>query len=300
MSLDGLRIGISLPVRELENDLAAIRDFAQSAEELGFTHLRVPDMLVRPGGGHLHEPLTLFSWVAALTSAIELVPSVIILPVRQTALVAKQAAEIDVLSGGRLRLGVGVGRSAEEYAALGQDFRTRGRRCDEQIELLRLLWTQDEVHFEGRWDRIEGAGISPLPVQRPIPIWIGPGGGGGELPAPVLRRIGRLSDGWFAIIRPTPCRRPARASTRKPRRPDATPRRSASRPRSDSRASSRPSGWPRRKRGPRRARRTSASAPSAVASTRRVTSPHCMRRATPSTRRRRRRASAQASLTAVP
>ena len=109
MSLDGLRIGISLPVRELENDLAAIRDFAQSAEELGFTHLRVPDMLVRPGGGHLHEPLTLFSWVAALTSAIELVPSVIILPVRQTALVAKQAAEIDVLSGGRLRLGVGVG-----------------------------------------------------------------------------------------------------------------------------------------------------------------------------------------------
>ncbi len=203
MSLDGLRIGISLPVRELENDLAAIRDFAQSAEELGFTHLRVPDMLVRPGGGHLHEPLTLFSWVAALTSAIELVPSVIILPVRQTALVAKQAAEIDVLSGGRLRLGVGVGRSAEEYAALGQDFRTRGRRCDEQIELLRLLWTQDEVHFEGRWDRIEGAGISPLPVQRPIPIWIGPGGGGGgELPAPVLRRIGRLSDGWFAIIPP--------------------------------------------------------------------------------------------------
>ncbi len=201
-ALPGLRIGVSLPVRELQDDLPGIRDFAQSAEELGFTHLRVPDMLVRPGGGHLHEPLTLFSWVAALTSAIELVPSVIILPVRQTALVAKQAAEVDVLSGGRLRLGVGVGGSAEEYAALGQDFRTRGRRCDEQIELLRLLWTQDEVSFEGRWDRIEGAGIGPLPVQRPIPIWIGPGGGGGEVPAPVLRRIGRLSDGWFAIIPP--------------------------------------------------------------------------------------------------
>ena len=198
--LDGLRIGISLPVRELENDLAGIRDFARTAEELGFTHLRIPDMVMRPGGGHLHEPLTLLSWVAALTSTIELVPSVIILPLRQTVLVAKQAAELDLLSGGRLRLGVGVGRSAEEYAALGQDYRTRGRRCDEQIELLRLLWTQDEVNFEGRWDRVEGAGINPLPVQRPIPIWIGPGGGG-QVPA-VLRRVGRLADGWFAIIPP--------------------------------------------------------------------------------------------------
>ena len=200
--LDGLRIGISLPVRELENDLAAIRDFARTAEELGFTHLRIPDLVMRPGGGHLHEPLTLLSWVAALTSTIELVPSVIILPVRQTVLVAKQAAELDLLSGGRLRLGVGVGRSAEEYVALGQDFRTRGRRCDEQIELLRLLWTRDDVTFEGRWDRIEGAGINPLPVQRPIPIWIGPGGGAGEIAEPVLRRIGRLADGWFAIIPP--------------------------------------------------------------------------------------------------
>ena len=196
--LDGLRIGISLPVRELENDLAAIRDFARTAEELGFTHLRIPDMVMRPGGGHLHEPLTLLSWVAALTSKIELVPSVIILPLRQTVLVAKQAAELDLLSEGRLRLGVGVGRSPEEYAALGQDYRTRGRRCDEQIELLRLLWTQDEVTFEGQWDHVEGAGIDPLPVQRPIPIWVGPGGGG-QAPA-VLRRVGRLADGWFAII----------------------------------------------------------------------------------------------------
>ena len=198
--LEGLRIGISLPVRELENDLAGIRDFARTAEELGFTHLRIPDMVIRPGGGHLHEPLTLLSWVAALTSTIELVPSVIILPLRQTVLVAKQAAELDLLSEGRLRLGVGVGRSREEYAALGQDYGTRGRRCDEQIELLRLLWTQDEVDFEGRWDRVESAGINPLPVQRPIPIWIGPGGGG-QAPA-VLRRVGRLADGWFAIIPP--------------------------------------------------------------------------------------------------
>ncbi|MDA1062474.1 MAG: TIGR03619 family F420-dependent LLM class oxidoreductase, partial [Chloroflexi bacterium] len=194
-----MRIGISLPVRELQNDLAAIREFAQTAEELDFTHLRVPELVIRPGGGHLHEPLTLLSWVAALTSRIELVPSVLILPARQTALVARQTAAIDVLSGGRLRLGVGVGTNAEEYAALGQDFHTRGQRCEEQIALLRLLWTQDSVDFEGRWDRIRGAGIDPRPVQQPIPLWIGPGGGASPSEA-MLRRIGRLADGWFAIL----------------------------------------------------------------------------------------------------
>ena len=194
-----MHIGISLPVRELQNDMAAMRDFAQTADELGFTHLRVPELLIRPGSGELHESLTLLSWVAALTTNIELVPSVIILPARQTVMVAKQAATIDVLSGGRLRLGVGIGGSAEEYAALGQDFHTRGRRCDEQLELLRLLWTQDSVDFEGRWDRVEGAGIGPLPVQQPIPVWIGPGGGA-PLPERVLRRIGRFADGWFAIV----------------------------------------------------------------------------------------------------
>ncbi len=192
-----MRIGISLPVRELKNDLTAVRDFVQTADELGFTHLRVPDQVVREKSGHLHEPLTLLSYVAALTSQIELVPSVIVLPVRQTALVAKQAAEIDLLCGGRLRLGVGVGVSPEEYSALGQDFHTRGRRCEEQIELLRQLWTQGTVDFEGRWDRVHGAGIDPLPVQRPIPIWIGPGSAPSE---PVLRRIGRQADGWFAIV----------------------------------------------------------------------------------------------------
>lgn len=194
-----MRIGISLPVRELQNDMAAIRDFAQTADDLGFTHLRVPELLIRPGSGELHESLTLLSWVAAHTTRIELVPSVIILPARQTVMVAKQAATIDVLSGGRLRLGVGVGGNAEEYVALGQDFHTRGRRCEEQLELLRLLWTQESVDFEGRWDRVEGAGINPLPVQRPIPVWIGPGGGA-PLADRMVRRIGRLSDGWFAIV----------------------------------------------------------------------------------------------------
>lgn len=197
-----LQIGISLPVRELQDDLEGLREFAQTAEDLGFTHLRVPDLVLRPNGGHLHEPLTLLSWVAASTSVIGLVPSVIILPERQTALVAKQAAEVDVLSGGRLRMGVGVGRSAEEYAALGQDFGTRGRRCEEQIRLLRMLWTQDAVEFAGRWDQIAGIGIRPLPVQQPIPIWIGPGSGGGVIAETVLRRIGCFADGWFAIIPP--------------------------------------------------------------------------------------------------
>ncbi|MDA1061572.1 MAG: TIGR03619 family F420-dependent LLM class oxidoreductase [Chloroflexi bacterium] len=196
-----MQIGISLPVRELNEDLPAIRDFAQTAEELGFTHLRVPDQVIRPGSGPLHEPLTLLSWIAGMTTRIELVPSVIILPERQTALVAKQTAEIDVLSGGRLRLGVGVGGNEDEYRALGEDFHTRGRRCDEQLAVLRLLWTEETVDFEGRWHHIAGAGLNPLPVQRPIPIWIGPGSGADGLPADrVLKRVGRHADGWFAIL----------------------------------------------------------------------------------------------------
>ena len=123
-----LRLGVSLPVRELRDDLAAIRDFAALAEQLGFTHLRIPEQIIRTESGHLHEPLTLLAYLSALTERIERVPSVLVLPTRQTALVAKQAAEIDVLSAGRLRLGIGVGNSRREYRALGQDFKTRGRR----------------------------------------------------------------------------------------------------------------------------------------------------------------------------
>lgn len=195
-----MQIGISLPVREMKNDLAAIREFAQTAEELGFTHLRIPDQVARPGVGHLHEPLTLLSWLAGFTSTIELVPSVIILPARETVLVAKQAAEIDLLSDGRLRFGVGVGRSPEEYESLGQDFSTRGRRADEQIELLKLLWKHETVEFSGRFDTVNGLGINPLP-EHEIPIWIGHGpvNEDGNLARPVLRRIAR-SDGWFAVL----------------------------------------------------------------------------------------------------
>ncbi|MCY3970709.1 MAG: TIGR03619 family F420-dependent LLM class oxidoreductase [Acidobacteria bacterium] len=193
-----MRVGISLPVRELKDDLGAVKAFAQAADELGYTHLRVPDLIARPKSGHLHEPLVMLSYVAAVVKKIELVPSVIVTPSRQTVLLAKQMASLDRLSGGGVRLGVGVGGSEAEYRALGQDFHTRGARCEEQIELLRKLWTEPVVEFEGRWDSVSGTGIDPLPA-RPIPIWIGARG----LPVPrIRRRIGRQADGWFVLCSP--------------------------------------------------------------------------------------------------
>jgi len=193
-----MRIGISLPVRELQDDLGAIRAFAQAADESGFTHLRVPDLVLRPEGKHLHEPMLLLAYIAAITERIELVPSVIVAPSRQTVLLAKQAAELDVLAGGRTRLGVGVGGSKAEYEAQGHEFTTRGARLDEQIGLLRRLWTEPDVTFEGRFDTVPGAGLNPRPVS-PIPIWIG----AGRLPADrVVARIGRLADGWFVLCSP--------------------------------------------------------------------------------------------------
>jgi len=194
-----MKIGVSLPVREMKNDLGAIRAYAQLAEELGLSHLRVPDQVIRPASGHLHEPMMMMAWIAAVTERIELCPSVIILPSRQTALLAKQVAELDVLSNGRTRLGIGVGNSPEEYAAQGRAFNTRGERCDEQLELLKLLWSQETVDFAGRWEQISGMGIDPRPVQQHIPIWIG------ARPTPgdrVVRRMGRHADGWFVLCGP--------------------------------------------------------------------------------------------------
>jgi probable F420-dependent oxidoreductase len=194
-----MKIGVSLPVREMANDLVAIRDFAQTAEGLGLTHLRVPDQIMRPGNKHLHEPMMLLSYIAALTEKIELCPSVIVLPARQTVHFARQAAELDVLSGGRVRVGIGVGGSTDEYESLGMDFHRRGKRCDEQMVLLKQLWSQEEVNFEGEFDSVQGMGINPLPVQRSIPMWIGAAG----IPsASVTRRIGQQSDGWFVLCSP--------------------------------------------------------------------------------------------------
>jgi probable F420-dependent oxidoreductase len=195
-----VKIGVSLPVRELEDNLAAIREFALLAEQLGFTHLRIPELIVREDSGHLHEPLTLLAYLAGCTRTIGLVPSVLVLPARQTALVAKQAAEVDILSGGRLRLGVGVGNSRREFQALGQDFETRGRRCSEQMVLLKRLWTEEEVVFDGEFHQLDHVGINPRPIQRPIPMWIG----GASVPSEaVLRRIGEHADGWFALCSPS-------------------------------------------------------------------------------------------------
>ena len=194
-----MKIGVSLPVRELKNDIIAIKDFCQMAEQLGYNHLRIPDQILRPGNKHLHEPLTLMAYLAGITESIELVPSVIILPARQTVLVAKQAAEIDILSGGRLRLGIGVGGSEEEYTFLGEDFKNRGKRCDEQMRLLKALWTQDQVTFNGEWHSISDTGLNPLPVQRPIPMWIGAKASPNSA---VINRIATQSNGWFVLCTP--------------------------------------------------------------------------------------------------
>ena len=194
-----MKFGVSLPVRELADDLTAIRDFAQMAEGLGLNHLRIPEQIIRPSSGHLHESMMILAYIAAITERIELVPSVLILPARQTALFAKQATELDIVSEGRVRLGIGVGSNKEEYEALNVDFHTRGRRCDDQMQLLKLLWTEESVDYSSEFHQFNQVGINPLPVQRPIPMWIG----ARALPAKsVVRRIGQLSDGWFVLCDP--------------------------------------------------------------------------------------------------
>ena len=194
-----MKFGVSLPVREMKGDLGAIRAYAVLADELGLSHLRVPDTIINKNAGHLHEPMTLLAWVAAFTKHIDLCPSVIVLPARQTVLFAKQLIEIDVLSNGRARLGIGIGSNKDQYAALGQDFHNRGARCDEQLLLLKSLLTQEKVSFSGRWDTIENSGINPLPIQSDIPIWYG----GASMPGErVINRIARHADGWFVLCNP--------------------------------------------------------------------------------------------------
>ena len=204
-----MRIGGVFPQTEIGADPAVVRDYAQAAEQMGFNHLLAFDHVLganvesRPGwtGAYrhtdmFHEPFVLFGYLAGITESIELVSGVIILPQRQTALVAKQAAAVDVLSGGRLRLGVGIGWNDVEYEALAEDFHNRGRRSEEQIEVMRALWTQDVVTLNRRWHKITDAGINPLPVQRPIPIWLG---GRAEQ---VMRRVARMGDGWIPLFPP--------------------------------------------------------------------------------------------------
>jgi probable F420-dependent oxidoreductase len=199
-----VQLGVVFPQTEIGADPGAVRAFAQAAEEIGYGHLLAYDHVLgadvsrRPdwpgpytSEHQFHELFVLFGYLAAIAPGLELVAGVLVLPQRQTALVAKQAAEVDLLTGGRLRLGVGLGWNYVEFEALGEDFRNRGRRSEEQVEVLRRLWTEPVVEFEGRWHRIPAAGINPLPVQRPIPIWIG---GSAEV---AIRRAARLADGFF-------------------------------------------------------------------------------------------------------
>jgi probable F420-dependent oxidoreductase len=204
-----MELGVVLPQTEIGPDPADILRFVEAAEANGFEHVVVYDHVVgadratRPDWSgpydlhsSFHEPFVLYGFLAAHTH-MELVTGVIILPQRQAVLVAKQAAEVDVLTGGKFRLGVGIGWNPVEYEALGLEFRNRAARYEEQVELLRLLWTQDSVTFEGRYHTVDHAGLLPRPVQQPIPIWMG----GGLAPS-TLDRIGRLADGWICNTPP--------------------------------------------------------------------------------------------------
>jgi probable F420-dependent oxidoreductase len=205
-----VNIGVVFPQTEIGAGADAVRSYATGVEELGFTHLLAYDHVlgadpaVHEGWNGpydisttFHEPLVLFGYLAALTS-LELVTGIIILPQRQTALVAKQAAEVDLLTGGRFRLGIGLGWNAVEYEALGKSFADRGDRMTEQVTLLRRLWTERTVTHAGSYERVTGAGLAPLPVQQPIPVWFGAQSRRAYL------RTGQLGDGWFPQVPPGP------------------------------------------------------------------------------------------------
>lgn len=200
-----MQTGAVFPQTEIGSNPSDVSRYGQAVEEMGFDYLLAYEHVIganpdRPGGWEgrpydynslFYEPFVLFGYLAALTQRLQFATGILILPQRQTVLVAKQAATLDVLSTGRLRLGIGVGWNPVEYEALGQEFRRRGRRQEEQVALLRRLWTERLVTFEGDFHSVPDAGILPLPVQQPIPIWFG---GGADA---ALRRMARLGDGWM-------------------------------------------------------------------------------------------------------
>lgn len=204
-----MQIGVVFPQNEIGADAGAVRAFAEAADALGYRHLLAydhvlgADTAMRPdwSGPYdledtFHEPFVLFSWLAGQTT-LEFATAILVGPQRQTALVAKQAAELDILSGGgRLRLGLGIGWNRVEYQALGQSFADRAPRLDEQVAVLRRLWSEPSVTFNGTYHTIQGAGIAPLPITRPIPVWLG------AMAPAALRRVGRIADGWFPQVRP--------------------------------------------------------------------------------------------------
>ncbi len=206
-----MKIGATIPGSQFK-DAASIKDYVQALEGAGFSYVTSaehvagghPDRL-RPGDRHTydlpyHEPFVLFGMIAGITTTLEMMTTILVLPQRQTLLVAKQAAELDLLSNGRLRLGVGLGRNWMEYEALNEDFHNRGRRIEEQIALLRQLWTNELVTFEGKYHHIDRMGINPMPVQRPIPIWMGTFFG--QVVERAIKRVAQLADGWLPQFPP--------------------------------------------------------------------------------------------------
>ena len=203
-----MRIGIHFPQAEIPHDYTVIRDYLQRAETLGFSHINTPDHVLQtrtpvadsPLAANYttefphHEVMTLLSFAAGVTESLELKTAILILPQRQAVLVAKQAAQLDVLSGGRLQLGVGLGWNDPEFVSLDMNFINRAHRMEEQIEVCRLLWTEQHVTYEGKWHKIDDAGLAPMPVQRPIPVWIG------AFQPVAVSRAARIADGWQAML----------------------------------------------------------------------------------------------------
>lgn len=204
-----MKLGVVFPQTEIGTDPEVVAEFATTAEAIGYDHLVAYDHVLGASTANrpdwqgpytaeslFHEPFVLFGYLAGLTTTLEMVTAVIILPQRQTALVAKQAACVDVLSQGRLRLGIGTGWNAVEYEALDENFHDRGVRSEEQIDLMRKLWADDVISYEGKWHTVTEAGLNPLPVNRSIPVWLG-----GMAPQ-VIDRVGRIADGWFPFFNP--------------------------------------------------------------------------------------------------
>ena len=204
-----MKLGVVFPQTEIGDDPDRVAVFATTAESLGYDHIIAYDHVLGAGTENrpdwqgpytdksmFHEVFVLYGYLAGLTETLELVTAVVILPQRQTALVAKQAASLDVISKGRFRLGIGTGWNAVEYEALNADFTNRGRRSEEQIDVLRKLFAEDVISYDGKWHKITEAGLNPLPVNKHIPIWLG-----GMAPQ-VLNRVARLADGWFPFFNP--------------------------------------------------------------------------------------------------
>jgi len=205
-----MRVGVVFSQTEIGAESGAVRAYAEAVSALGYQHVLTYDHVlgadtsVHAGWqgpynlrGTSHEPFVLFGYLAAI-SALELVTGIVVFPQRQSALVAKQAAEVDLLTGGRFQLGVGIGWNRVNYESLGKEFSNRGERISEQVALMRRLWTEESVTFEGRFETVIGAGLAPMPIRRPIPVWFG-----GLSPA-ALRGAGKLGDGWFPLMAPGP------------------------------------------------------------------------------------------------